>query len=165
MQRESGGGGGGFGARALHADVISPSQNKCAGGGGYHGSGNDYTIAIRNARIMIVIPLEYFDVMDMKSLQKKIPPEFSDVMLAYAVGGEARLRKRCKSDKLREIIRPDFFDVTGGGPGGRFRGPNSSCRRHFFPQNKCIKTFFFWGGGDAAFLLTCGSFLLTVELF
>ena len=33
---------------------------------------------------------EYFDVMDMKSLQKIISPEFSDVMIAYVVGGEAR---------------------------------------------------------------------------
>ena len=61
---------------------------------------------IRNARITILIPLEYFDVMDMKSLQKIIPPEFSDVMIAYVVGGEG---KRCKPDKLREIIRPVFF--------------------------------------------------------
>ena len=45
---------------------------------------------IQNARITILNPLEYFDVMDMKSLQKIIPPEFSDVMIAYVVGGEAR---------------------------------------------------------------------------
>ena len=45
---------------------------------------------IRNARITILIPLEYFDVMDMKSLQKIILPEFSDVMIAYVVRGEAR---------------------------------------------------------------------------
>ena len=31
-----------------------------------------------------------FDVMHMKSLRKIIPPEFSDVMIAYVVGGEAR---------------------------------------------------------------------------
>ena len=47
-------------------------------------------ITIRNARITILIRLEYFDVMDMKSLQKIIPPEFSDVMIASVVGGEAR---------------------------------------------------------------------------
>ena len=47
-------------------------------------------ITIRNARITILIPLEYFDVMDMKSLQKIIPPEFSDVMIASIVGGDAR---------------------------------------------------------------------------
>ena len=45
---------------------------------------------IRNARITILIPLEYFDVMHMKSLRKIIPPEFSDVIIAYVVGGEAR---------------------------------------------------------------------------
>ena len=28
--------------------------------------------------------------MDMKSLQKQKSPEFSDVMIAYVVGGEAR---------------------------------------------------------------------------
>ena len=28
--------------------------------------------------------------MHMKSLQKIIPPEFSDVMIAYVVGGESR---------------------------------------------------------------------------
>ena len=39
-------------------------------------------ITIRNAWITILIPLEYFDVMHMKSLQKLIPPEFSDVMIA-----------------------------------------------------------------------------------
>ena len=51
----------------------------------------EFEITIRNARITILIPLEYFDVMDMKSLQKIIPPEFSDVMIAlYFVGGEAR---------------------------------------------------------------------------
>ena len=37
-----------------------------------------------------IYPLEYFDVMDMKSLQRIIPPEFSDVMIAYVVGGEVR---------------------------------------------------------------------------
>ena len=45
---------------------------------------------IWNARITILIPLEYFGVMDMKFLQKIIPPEFSDVMIAYVVGREAR---------------------------------------------------------------------------
>ena len=50
----------------------------------------EFEITIRNARIPILIPLEYFDVMDMKSLQKIIPPEFSDVVIAYIVGGEAR---------------------------------------------------------------------------
>ena len=45
---------------------------------------------IRDARITILIPLEYFDVMDMTSSQKRISPEFSDVIIAYVVGGEAR---------------------------------------------------------------------------
>ena len=36
---------------------------------------------IRNAWITILIPLEYFDVMHIKSLRKLIPPEFSDVMI------------------------------------------------------------------------------------
>ena len=45
---------------------------------------------IRNAGITILIPLEYFDVINMKSLREIIRPEFSDVMIAYVVGGEAR---------------------------------------------------------------------------
>ena len=40
--------------------------------------------------VTILIPLEYFDVMHMKSLRKIIPPELSGVMIAYVVGGEAR---------------------------------------------------------------------------
>ena len=63
---------------------------------------------IRNARITILIPLEYFDVMYMKSLRKIIRPEFSDVMIAYVVGGEAR-------DANRQITRNNsarFFDVN-----------------------------------------------------
>ena len=36
----------------------------------------------RNAWSMILIPLEYSDVMHMKSLRRSIPPEFSDVMIA-----------------------------------------------------------------------------------
>ena len=47
-------------------------------------------ITIRNARITILIPLKYFDVMDMKPLHKIIPPEFSEVMIVYVMGGEAR---------------------------------------------------------------------------
>ena len=39
-------------------------------------------ITIRNAWITILIPLEYFDVTHMKSLQKLTPPEFSDVIIA-----------------------------------------------------------------------------------
>ena len=48
--------------------------------------------SIRNARITILIPLAYFDVMHMISLGIIIRPEFwnSDVMIAYVVGGEAR---------------------------------------------------------------------------
>ena len=45
---------------------------------------------IRNAWITILIPLEYFDAMHMKSLHKTIPPEFSDVMITSVVGGEAK---------------------------------------------------------------------------
>ena len=33
---------------------------------------------------------EYFNVMDLKSLQKIIPPEFSDVMITSVVGGEEK---------------------------------------------------------------------------
>ena len=40
-----------------------------------------YTYTIRNAWITILISLECFDVMHMKSLRKFIPPEFSDVMI------------------------------------------------------------------------------------
>ena len=40
-----------------------------------------YQNKIRNAWIAILIPLEYVDVMHMKSLRKLIPPEFSDVMI------------------------------------------------------------------------------------
>ena len=36
---------------------------------------------IRNARITKLIPLEYFDVMHMKSSRKIIPQEFSDVII------------------------------------------------------------------------------------
>ena len=38
-------------------------------------------ITIRNAWITILILLEYFDAMHMKSLRKLIPPEFCDVMI------------------------------------------------------------------------------------
>ena len=75
---------------------------------GYPGPHPEHTI--RNARITILIPLEYFDVMHMKSLRKRIPPEFSDVIITYI--SRRRWGKRCKSDKLREIIRPEFFDVN-----------------------------------------------------
>ena len=36
---------------------------------------------IRTARITKLIPPDYFDVMHMKSLQKRIAPEFSDVVI------------------------------------------------------------------------------------
>ena len=42
---------------------------------------NSLRITIRNAWITILIPLEYFDVMHMKSLRKITHPEFSDVMI------------------------------------------------------------------------------------
>ena len=45
---------------------------------------------IRTARITKLIPLKYLDVMHMQSLRKIIPPDFSDVMITSAVGGEAR---------------------------------------------------------------------------
>ena len=55
-------------------------------GAGGVGPGGRVPVAPRK-----VPTLEYFDVMDMKSRQEKIiPPEFSDVMIAYVVGGEAR---------------------------------------------------------------------------
>ena len=41
--------------------------------------GTDSTI--RTARITKLIPLEYFDVMHMESLQNIIPPGVSDVMI------------------------------------------------------------------------------------
>ena len=47
--------------------------------------------------------------MHMKSLRKIIPPEFSDVMIAYVVGGESRDAIPTNYEK---IIRPEFFDVS-----------------------------------------------------
>ena len=40
---------------------------------------------IQNARITKLIHLACFDVMRMKSLQKTMPPEFSDVMITQVV--------------------------------------------------------------------------------
>ena len=51
---------------------------------------NSSKMTIRTARITILILLEHYDVMHMKSLRKRIAPEFSDVMITYVVGGEAR---------------------------------------------------------------------------
>ena len=64
---------------------------------------------IRNAWITILIPLEYFDVMNMKSLRKLIPPR---IFWCNDYVSHRRWCKRCRSDKLREIIRPEFFDVN-----------------------------------------------------
>ena len=61
---------------------------------------------IRNARITILIPLEYFDVMDMESLQKNNSPRIFWCNDCVCCG---RWGKRRKSDRLREIIRPEFL--------------------------------------------------------
>ena len=75
----------------------------------WNGSQMSNRITIRNAKITILIPLEYFDVMDMKSLQKIIPPR---IFWCNDYVSRRRWGKRCKSDKLREIIRPEFSDVS-----------------------------------------------------
>ena len=49
--------------------------------------------------------------MRMKSLRELIPPEFSDVVITY-VACKKRRGKRYKSDKLRELSRPEFVDVN-----------------------------------------------------
>ena len=66
-------------------------------------------ITIRNTWITRLIPLEYFDVMHMKIFPKMNSPR---IFWCNEYVSRRRWGKRCKSDKLREIIRPEFFHVS-----------------------------------------------------
>ena len=49
--------------------------------------------------------------MHMKSSRYIVPTEFSDIMIMQVIASE-EVGKRCTSDELRKMIRPEFFDVS-----------------------------------------------------